>query len=424
LSAAKHIAFRDDNLHRRGNAMSERVISAPDPPRLVTATTEVLSQSESNTRQRKHRVLGLVVELAIAALGAALMVIGVGANRSWLDHHLLPSFLLPRDWFVATETAVRVVLAIVGAWLVAHVRPAAGRVARTAPGPALAIGAAIVLAVVASEPVLRRIEFRPVGWLTPDDEPRRQADVQLGWTLVPSRVGHTMVGGRDVEYVVDANGYRVGRLDQPVDRTRPTIVFTGESVMFGEGLTWPESIPAQVAALTRVQSANLAVHGFGNDQAFLRLQQDLPRFDRPVAVVSLFMPALFGRNLDRQRPHLGVDLVWQPAAQQWRVQALLGLMVPYRRQSTIDAGVELTRRIFTATAALAHARGATPLVIVPQFGVESAPEMELRQRIVSDLDVPVAVIPLDPAWRLPWDRHPDARAAHAIAVAIAARISR
>jgi len=112
------------------------------------------------------------------------------------------------------------------------------------------------------------------------------------------------------------------------------------------------------------------------------------------------------------------------SAQQWRVQALLGLMVPYRSQATIDTGVQLTRQLFTATAALAHARGATPLVIVPQFGVESAPELELRQRILSDLDVPVAVIPLDPAWRLPWDRHPDARAAHAMAVEIAARIAR
>ena len=404
--------------------MSERVIPAPDPPRLVAATTDVLSQSESNTRRRKDRLLGGVVELAIAALGIALMIIGVGANRSWLDHHLLPSFLLARDWFVAIETVVRIALAVAGASLVAHVRPPAGRLARTAPGPALAVGIAVVLAVVASEPVLRRIEFRPVGWLTPDDEPRRQEDARLGWTLVPSRVGHAMVGGRRVDYAIDANGYRVNRLEQPVDRTRPTILFTGESVMFGEGLAWDESIPAQVAALTGVQSANLAVHGFGNDQAFLRLQQELPRFDRPVAVVSLFMPALFGRNLDRQRPHLGMDLVWQPAAQQWRVQALAGLMVPYRSQSTIDKGVQLTRRIFTATVELARASHAAPLVIVPQFGVESEPEAELRQRILSGLDVPVAVIPLDPAWRLPWDRHPDARAAHAIAVAIASRISR
>jgi hypothetical protein len=37
----------------------------------------------------------------------------------------------------------------------------------------------------------------------------------------------------------------------------------GESVMFGEGLTYEESIPAQVAAMTGMQAGNLAVHGYG-----------------------------------------------------------------------------------------------------------------------------------------------------------------
>ena len=44
--------------------------------------------------------------------------------------------------------------------------------------------------------------------------------------------------------------------------------------------------------MLNVQSANLAVHGYGNDQAYLRLEQELPRFRRPVGVVSLFMTTL------------------------------------------------------------------------------------------------------------------------------------
>ena len=31
--------------------------------------------------------------------------------------------------------------------------------------------------------------------------------------------------------------------------------------MFGEGLTWEETVPAQVGAMMGIQSANLAVHG-------------------------------------------------------------------------------------------------------------------------------------------------------------------
>ena len=56
------------------------------------------------------------------------------------------------------------------------------------------------------------------------------------------------------------------------------MLFTGESVMFGKGLTWEESIPAQVGAMLGKQSANLAVDGYGNDQAYLRVQAELPRF--------------------------------------------------------------------------------------------------------------------------------------------------
>src|SRR5207248_349971 len=129
-------------------------------------------------------------------------------------------------------------------------------------------------------------------WLLPNEEPRRRVDARLGWTLEPARTGHTRIGGRPIDYAIDVNGYRVRRSDEPVDFTRPAIVFTGESVMFGEGLTWDESIPAQVGTALRIQSANLAVHGYSNDQAYLRLQHELPRFRTPVAVVTLFMAAL------------------------------------------------------------------------------------------------------------------------------------
>jgi hypothetical protein len=100
---------------------------------------------------------------------------------------------------------------------------------------------------------------------------------------VPGRTGHKIVGRRVIDYAIDAAGYRVSHVDEPVDLERPTILFTGESVMFGEGLTWEESIPAQVGTMMGMQTANLAVHGYGNDQAFLRLQSELPHFRQPVA---------------------------------------------------------------------------------------------------------------------------------------------
>ena len=171
--------------------------------------------------------------------------------------------------------------------------------------------------------------------------------------------------------------------------------------MFGEGLTWEESVPAQVGAMMGIQSANLAVHGFGSDQAYLRLETELPRFRRPVAVVSLFMTALFGRNLDDDRPHLGPGLVWLPAEQHGRLASLAKLLVPYRKTETVERGVTMTRGVLGATVKLARARGATPLIVVPQFGVEAEVERALRRRILDETGLPYVWIEIDEAWRLP-----------------------
>ncbi len=98
---------------------------------------------------------------------------------------------------------------------------------------------------------------RAAEWLAPGEEPLRRVDARLGWTLVPARTGRNAIGGRVIDYSIDSAGYRVRRVDEPVDPSKPTVVFVGESVMFGEGLTWEESIPAQVGELTKIQSANL-----------------------------------------------------------------------------------------------------------------------------------------------------------------------
>ena len=171
-----------------------------------------------------------------------------------------------------------------------------------------------------------------------------------------------------------------------------------------------------------MQSANLAVHGFGSDQAYLRLQMELPRFRRPVAVVSLFMTALFGRNLDDDRPHLGPGLVWLAAEQRGRLASIARLLVPYRGDETIERGVLATREVLRATSALARARGAAPLIVVPQLGPEAQPEQALRHRILDESGLSYVWVPIDAAWRLPWDRHPNPRAAHAIAAAVADRL--
>jgi hypothetical protein len=369
---------------------------------------------------RRQPFATIVVERITATLGIGLIIAAVAANQPWLDRHFLPSFFVPRHWYVLIETIVRGAIATAGASLVLGRSRLASLLTR-APIMTLQVVLAAVLAIASSELALRWIHLQPAEWRRREEEPRRQDDPELGWVLAPGRTGRRTVAGRTLEYAVDAAGYRVRRVDEPVDAERPTIVFAGESVMFGEGLAWEESIPAQVSAMVRIQSANLAVHGYSSDQMYSRLARELPRFRQPVAVVSIFMTELFGRNLDDDRPHLGPRLVWEPAEHKSRLMSLAGFLVPYRRETTVERGVRVTREVFLAIAELARHRGATSLVIVPEFGLEDEVQRALRERILGP-DIPTVLVRLDPGWRLAWDRHPNAHAGRAIAAAVAARL--
>ena len=362
------------------------------------------------------------IDNAVASIGIALLACAAFANQRWLDRHFLPSWFVPHSSYVLIESSVRGAIAVAGLSLALFLRRRIGRLIAAARGLVAYSAIAAVLALFASELVLRHVQVRSVGWLLPVEEPHRQRDPRLGWTFVPARAGRRTVGSRVIEYSFDAAGYRVRHVDEPVDPDRPTILFIGESVMFGEGLTWEESVPAQVGAMTGIQSANLAVHGYGTDQAYLRLETELPRFRSPVAVVALFMTALFGRNLDDDRPHLGPGLVWLPAEQHGRLASLGTILVPYRTDDTVERGITTTRAVLGATANLARKRGATPLIVVPHFGAEEDAERVLRRRLLDETNLPYVWIQIDDFWRLPWDRHPNARAAHAIATVVAARL--
>ena len=188
--------------------------------------------------------------------------------------------------------------------------------------------------------------------------------------------------------------------------------------MVGQGLNWDETIPAQVESMLGVQSANIAVHGFSTQQAYLRLVAELPRFHHPVAVVALFTPDLFNRNMDDDRPHVGPDMAWIEPRLRWRLALISSILVPYRREETIARGMAATRAVLRATVDLAQARGAVPVIVVPQFLPEDPTEFELRQQILDGGGLPYVWVGLDSKWRLPGDQHPDARAAQAMANAI------
>ena len=371
-------------------------------------------------------LLGAIQVLA-AGPGLLLIAGACAANQDWLDRHFLPLFFFPREKILLQETLIRIACGVTGLVFVIFISPAIDRRARRMPareiaGAAARIALAVGLAFAASELLLAR-KFTYAAAEGPlKEEPLRRPDPMLGWSFVPGHQGRMTTGGRQIAYATDARGYRVRAAGETPDPDRPTILFTGESIVAGYGLTWEETIPAQLSVMLNIPSVNMAVHGYANDQAYLRLKAELPRFRRPVALVSLFTPALFARNLGDDRPHLGPDLKWHPAIHRLRLSALFRFAVPYRSQAEIERGIQATRAVLAATAQLARRHHAVALVVDPQFGPESPVETMLRRRILDEGGLSYLRVQLDPRWRLKGDLHPGPQAARAIATAIARRL--
>jgi hypothetical protein len=371
------------------------------------------------------RARGLAAELIVALLGLVLLGWAAAADVHWLDRHVLPDFYTPRERQVLILTLLRGTAAALGLALVFVVRPWAGRtLARTTlarltydVGP---VALAVMLSLAASEFLLSRLPWLGTQEVPARREPLRHRDPRLGWVFDPAREGlGKPLGGRRIAYAFDAQGHRVRRLGDRVDPARPTILFTGESVMVGHGLTWEESLPAQVEVLTGVQSANLAVEGYATDQSYLRLRDEWAGYRRPVAVVALFMPSLLRRTLDVDRPHLDPDLTWRPPVRSLKLAEVARRAVPYRSERDIDRGVATSRAALADTVVLARRRGAVPLILVPQLRPETPVEAQLRRRVLDEAGLPYVIVRIDPTWLIPHNRHPDARASRAMAQAVA-----
>jgi len=373
-----------------------------------------------------QRLTGIGLQVLVVTGGIALMTAALLADQAWWDRHFLPLYFFSRADFVLGERLARLAGACIGILLILAGSPLRRMANRSTPA-ALGFGLlrlllAAGLALALGERLLGHDYKFAAAETQPGEEPPRQPDARLGWVFTPSHDGKTIVGERMISYSTDALGYRVAGQNAPVDVAQPSILFTGESIVAGYGLNWDETIPARVGAALNTQSATLAVFGYANDQAYLRLMSELPRFRRPVAVISLFLPSLLARNLGDDRPHLGPGLRWLPAVHRLRLSALFRFLVPYHSEAKIEQGIQLTRDELLATADLARRRGAIPLVVDPQFGSETPVERMIRRRILEESGLAYVRVMLDPSWHLKGDLHPNARAADAIAMAIATRL--
>jgi hypothetical protein len=386
----------------------------------LSATADVASKAGRGV------VGARVAEAVTLFAGFGLILFAMVADRDWVDRHILPHMFLQHGPQILWWMVERSLAFLVGFALILPVRRRVGRAFRAGRGGALILdlclmAIAVPLALLMSEFVLRSADWARLERWVLSEEPLRQADRHLGWTNIPNRTGVDQFGGTITRYALDARGRRIADLAQPLDPARPSILFAGESMMFGFRLSWQDTAAAQVGMATGLQSVNISVNGYGTDQELMRLRQELPRFARPVAVVALFAPSLLERSLDSHRPHLDAALRWHPGQPAWRLERVFKNVLLYHSTARIDEAVAMTRASLTAITAEARARGAIPLILVPEFMPEQPAERRLRERVLTGL--PYVQVRLDRRWSIPGDGHPNSYANRVMAQAIASALA-
>lgn len=181
--------------------------------------------------------------------------------------------------------------------------------------------------------------------------------------------------------------------------------------------------PALVGRHLGVQAVNLAVVGYGNDQAHQRVLDALERFRHPIAVVTLFHPGQIRRNVDVWRPRLALradgSLALVPPSTGPRLAKLLD-QLPWHG----DRALRITAAVLRATADAARARGAFPLFVVANYGAPCLREGDREAWIVEEVFVRQGLafvrVDLGPEDLLPGilERHPGPRGSARIAAAV------
>lgn len=370
------------------------------------------------------------IVLTLAGLG--LLTVSSRVDPSWVNRHVVQLHAWPPLDFATVQ---RIQSTLVWALAVGAVALfAAAALSRSSAGPmklasVLRIALAIVCAFASAEIYLRwRARVHPRPKMT--QEVFGRLHPRYGWVWTPSLAAIEQVAGRSVRLAFNRESIRVRDPAEELDGRAPSILFTGESIAAGQGLQFEETFAARVSGALGVQPVNLAVNGYGCDQAYLRLIDALPRFDRIVATVTTFLPVQLGRNLQDLKPRLVLSergaLESLPAATGWlsqlRLRRLLLNELPYSSDRGIAATVALTRVILRETVKKTQARGGTAVFLIPLQGpprtLEEHAEAWIIRSIFEAEGVPYVLVDLDGDLLLAGDPHPNPRGAQLIASAL------
>lgn len=344
----------------------------------------------------------IAVETCVSVAGFFLIGWAVLADDGWIATHATRRYCFTDDGAVVRAHVARVVAIVVGIVVLVVLRPRLGRRAEGKTPSDVAASVARILGAVVLSFVVTDLALRLRG--------RDLHPPPLGFAHEPKQTltVHSKTG-RDVHYVVDANGYRARTPDDVVDFSAPTILFGGESIMFGAWLEYDETIPALVGKALGVQTVNLAVGGMANDLSLMRLERELPRFAKPIAVVTLVLVNWLERNAGDDRAHYvafgdGIRLAPPTTPAFLRSSPLFAALRVATRLHSDDA-LESTRAVIRATDALAKKRGARSIVVFSQAG-DRCIAPDLRARITRGLEISAIDVDLPERLFIPGDTHP------------------
>lgn len=233
-----------------------------------------------------------------------------------------------------------------------------------------------------------------------EPEPLFVPDAALGWKLRPASViravrargAHTIY---DARYTIDARGQRVTPDSNP---NGESVLFMGDSFMFGDGLPDSETVPQLFAVKTgrRFHVVNLGVSAYGPHQVLRQIEEGV--VDRAIARQGLEKPKVRAAFLyfnDDQLPRAAGDKNqewwWRVAPQYERTADGLRLVgtaaeIWDRRGSFERATAEAVRN----SAIAPHIRRIVR--VYPQLKLSEAIVGRIRQLLRERYDVELVVI--------------------------------
>ncbi len=357
-----------------------------------------------------------VAEAAILALAVALAAWAYFADPVWLEVHHEPLACIRSTRELRDLRLLRIFVAIVALSL-AVARPEVGRRAERITmtlGDIGRISVAVVLALATSEVILRK------PWSPPPPPPPECKvcmpsiwDPKFLWVLKPSTV-HRWISpkGREVVYYTDAEGNRVAEPMLVHDHDKPTILVGGESIALGIAVSYEDTFAAILESRLGVQVVDIAVYGYGMDQAFMRERDVAASYSHLLAIVTTFVPEEVERPEREERPSLHVTgagslELLPPTPVRIRESALRKLWWATYHD---DEPFRTMEAIARATVDLAKSRGARALFVTTNFMAPCLPTVgsspALFEKLFDAQEIPRVHVDLEEAERAEGDFHP------------------